>query len=413
MTTVRTVFTSIDEDEAIRRLDLLVRAFQEDRDTASTARRHGRRVASFTDSDLGLRSAYDLAIGTGTTDAGERATTITIEAEPISWRRIKLPVVGRWTNMMDGIEEDVTHWFTCDDPLQIDDSLVQRLQAEHRDELASIELAYAEALAAPTAIEAPGLANVASRRSLASRIFAVVALVGLAVGITFSVVDARTEDRLLTDGVRTTAKVLRLPSGDSDEMIIEYADAGERRRGAYFEPEGDFRVGQSIPIRMLPGEGKYLIDGEIFMDESTSDAVGFGFLSALVAGPIAVWIGPRSRSLRRGLRSGPFRRVKVVRYRVSSSGNVGVVEIDDGTKGGPRILRLRANYLGSWKGPDPWPGVRLTGELLVAGPEWAERAAAAGPSPLQVIRTRVALRRQRWQHWLDRKPETPVGPTDS
>ena len=112
MTTVRTVFTSIDEDEAIRRLDLLVRAFQEDRDTASTARRHGRRVASFTDSDLGLRSAYDLAIGTGTTDAGERATTITIEAEPISWRRIKLPVVGRWTNMMDGIEEDVTHWFT-------------------------------------------------------------------------------------------------------------------------------------------------------------------------------------------------------------------------------------------------------------------------------------------------------------
>lgn len=413
MTTVRTVFTSIDEDEAIRRLDLLVRAFQEDRDTASTARRHGRRVASFTDSDLGLRSAYDLAIGTGTTDAGERATTITIEAEPISWRRIKLPVVGRWTNMMDGIEEDVTHWFTCDDPLQIDDSLVQRLQAEHRDELASIELAYAEALAAPTAIEAPGLANVASRRSLTSRIFAVVALVGLAVGITFSVVDARTEDRLLTDGVRTTAKVLRLPSGDSDEMIIEYADAGERRRGAYFEPEGDFRVGQSIPIRMLPGEGKYLIDGEIFMDESTSDAVGFGFLSALVAGPIAVWIGPRSRSLRRGLRSGPFRRVRVVRYRVSSSGNVGVVEIDDGTKGGPRILRLRANYLGSWKGPDPWPGVRLTGELLVAGPEWSERAAAAGPSPLQVIRTRVALRRQRWQHWLDRKPETPVGPTDS
>ncbi len=111
--------------------------------TASTARRHGRRVASFTDSDLGLRSAYDLAIGTGTTDAGERATTITIEAEPISWRRIKLPVVGRWTNMMDGIEEDVTHWFTCDDPLQIDDSLVQRLQAEHRDELGSIELAYA------------------------------------------------------------------------------------------------------------------------------------------------------------------------------------------------------------------------------------------------------------------------------
>lgn len=413
MTTVRTVFTSIDEDEAIRRLDLLVRAFQEDRDTASTARRHGRRVASFTDSDLGLRSAYDLAIGTGTTDAGERATTITIEAEPISWRRIKLPVVGRWTNMMDGIEEDVTHWFTCDDPLQIDDSLVQRLQAEHRDELASIELAYAEALAAPTAIEAPGLANVVTRRSLTSRIFAVVALVGLAVGITFSVVDARTEDRLLTDGVRTTAKVLRLPSGDSDEMIIEYADAGERRRGAYFEPEGDFRVGQSIPIRMLPGEGKYLIDGEIFMDESTSDAVGFGFLSALVAGPIAVWIGPRSRSLRRGLRSGPFRRVRVVRYRVSSSGNVGVVEIDDGTKGGPRILRLRANYLGSWKGPDPWPGVRLTGELLVAGPEWAERAAAAGPSPLQVIRTRVALRRQRWQHWLDRKPETPVGPTDS
>lgn len=413
MTTVRTVFTSIDEDEAIRRLDLLVRAFQEDRDTASTARRHGRRVASFTDSDLGLRSAYDLAIGTGTTDAGERATTITIEAEPISWRRIKLPVVGRWTNMMDGIEEDVTHWFTCDDPLQIDDSLVQRLQAEHRDELASIELAYAEALAAPTAIEAPGLANVVTRRSLTSRIFAVVALVGLAVGITFSVVDARTEDRLLTDGVRTTAKVLRLPSGDSDEMIIEYADAGERRRGAYFEPEGDFRVGQSIPIRMLPGEGKYLIDGEIFMDESTSDAVGFGFLSALVAGPIAVWIGPRSRSLRRGLRSGPFRRVKVVRYRVSSSGNVGVVEIDDGTKGGPRILRLRANYLGSWKGPDPWPGVRLTGELLVAGPEWSERAAAAGPSPLQVIRTRVALRRQRWQHWLDHKPETPVGPTDS
>ena len=413
MTTVRTVFTSIDEDEAIRRLDLLVRAFQEDRDTASTARRHGRRVASFTDSDLGLRSAYDLAIGTGTTDAGERATTITIEAEPISWRRIKLPVVGRWTNMMDGIEEDVTHWFTCDDPLQIDDSLVQRLQAEHRDELASIELAYAEALAAPTAIEAPGLANVVTRRSLTSRIFAVVALVGLAVGITFSVVDARTEDRLLTDGVRTTAKVLRLPSGDSDEMIIEYADAGERRRGAYFEPEGDFRVGQSIPIRMLPGEGKYLIDGEIFMDESTSDAVGFGFLSALVAGPIAVWIGPRSRSLRRGLRSGPFRRVKVVRYRVSSSGNVGVVEIDDGTKGGPRILRLRANYLGSWKGPDPWPGVRLTGELLVAGPEWSERAAAAGPSPLQVIRTRVALRRQRWQHWLDRKPETPVGPTHS
>ena len=413
MTTVRTVFTSIDEDEAIRRLDLLVRAFQEDRDTASTARRHGRRVASFTDSDLGLRSAYDLAIGTGTTDAGERATTITIEAEPISWRRIKLPVVGRWTNMMDGIEEDVTHWFTCDDPLQIDDSLVQRLQAEHRDELASIELAYAEALAAPTAIEAPGLANVASRRSLTSRIFAVVALVGLAVGITFSVVDARTEDRLLTDGVRTTAKVLRLPSGDSDEMIIEYEDAGERRRGAYFEPEGDFRVGQSIPIRMLPGESKYLIDGEIFMDEYTSDAVGFGFLSALVAGPIAVWIGPRSRSLRRGLRSGPFRRVKVVRYRVSSSGNVGVVEIDDGTKGGPRILRLRANYLGSWKGPDPWPGVRLTGELLVAGPEWSERAAAAGPSPLQVIRTRVALRRQRWQHWLDHKPETPVGPTDS
>lgn len=413
MTTVRTVFTSIDEDEAIRRLDLLVRAFQEDRDTASTARRHGRRVASFTDADLGFRATYDLAIGTGTTDAGERATTITIEAEPISWRRIKLPVVGRWTNMMDGIEEDVTHWFTCDDPLQIDDSLVQRLQAEHRDELASIELAYAEALAAPTAIEAPGLANVASRRSLTSRIFAVVALVGLAVGITFSVVDARTEDRLLTDGVRTTAKVLRLPSGDSDEMIIEYADAGERRRGAYFEPEGDFRVGQSIPIRMLPGEGKYLIDGEIFMDESTSDAVGFGFLSALVAGPIAVWIGPRSRSLRRGLRSGPFRRVRVVRYRVSSSGNVGVVEIDDGTKGGPRILRLRANYLGSWKGPDPWPGVRLTGELLVAGPEWSERAAAAGPSPLQVIRTRVALRRQRWQHWLDRKPETPVGPTDS
>lgn len=413
MTTVRTVFTSIDEDEAIRRLDLLVRAFQEDRDTASTARRHGRRVASFTDADLGFRATYDLAIGTGTTDAGERATTITIEAEPISWRRIKLPVVGRWTNMMDGIEEDVTHWFTCDDPLQIDDSLVQRLQAEHRDELASIELAYAEALAAPTAIEAPGLANVASRRSLTSRIFAVVALVGLAVGITFSVVDARTEDRLLTDGVRTTAKVLRLPSGDSDEMIIEYADAGERRRGAYFEPEGDFRVGQSIPIRMLPGEGKYLIDGEIFMDESTSDAVGFGFLSALVAGPIAVWIGPRSRSLRRGLRSGPFRRVKVVRYRVSSSGNVGVVEIDDGTKGGPRILRLRANYLGSWKGPDPWPGVRLTGELLVAGPEWSERAAAAGPSPLQVIRTRVALRRQRWQHWLDHKPETPVGPTDS
>ncbi|HOT81366.1 MAG TPA: hypothetical protein PKY13_15330, partial [Microthrixaceae bacterium] len=208
-------------------------------------------------------------------------------------------------------------------------------------------------------------------------------------------------------------KVLRLPSGDSDEMIIEYADAGERRRGAYFEPEGDFRVGQSIPIRMLPGEGKYLIDGEIFMDESTSDAVGFGFLSALVAGPIAVWIGPRSRSLRRGLRSGPFRRVKVIRYRVSSSGNVGVVEIDDGTKGGPRILRLRANYLGSWKGPDPWPGVRLTGELLVAGPEWSERAAVAGPSPLQVIRTRVAPRRQRWQHWLDRKPETPVGPTDS
>lgn len=413
MTTVRTVFTSIDEDEAIRRLDLLVRAFQEDRDTASTARRHGRRVASFTDADLGFRATYDLAIGTGTTDAGERATTITIEAEPISWRRIKLPVVGRWTNMMDGIEEDVTHWFTCDDPLQIDDSLVQRLQAEHRDELASIELAYAEALAAPTAIEAPGLANVASRRSLTSRIFAVVALVGLAVGITFSVVDARTEDRLLTDGVRTTAKVLRLPSGDSDEMIIEYADAGERRRGAYFEPEGDFRVGQSIPIRMLPGEGKYLIDGEIFMDESTSDAVGFGFLSALVAGPIAVWIGPRSRSLRRGLRSGPFRRVRVVRYRVSSSGNVGVVEIDDGTKGGPRILRLRANYLGSWKGPDPWPGVRLTGELLVAGPEWSERAAAAGPSPLQVIRTRVAPRRQRWQHWLDRKPETPVGPTDS
>lgn len=413
MTTVRTVFTSIDEDEAIRRLDLLVRAFQEDRDTASTARRHGRRVASFTDADLGFRATYDLAIGTGTTDAGERATTITIEAEPISWRRIKLPVVGRWTNMMDGIEEDVTHWFTCDDPLQIDDSLVQRLQAEHRDELASIELAYAEALAAPTAIEAPGLANVASRRSLTSRIFAVVALVGLAVGITFSVVDARTEDRLLTDGVRTTAKVLRLQSGDSDEMIIEYADAGERRRGAYFEPEGDFRVGQSIPIRMLPGEGKYLIDGEIFMDESTSDAVGFGFLSALVAGPIAVWIGPRSRSLRRGLRSGPFRRVRVVRYRVSSSGNVGVVEIDDGTKGGPRILRLRANYLGSWKGPDPWPGVRLTGELLVAGPEWSERAAAAGPSPLQVIRTRVALRRQRWQHWLDRKPETPVGPTDS
>lgn len=413
MTTVRTVFTSIDEDEAIRRLDLLVRAFQEDRDTASTARRHGRRVASFTDADLGFRATYDLAIGTGTTDAGERATTITIEAEPISWRRIKLPVVGRWTNMMDGIEEDVTHWFTCDDPLQIDDSLVQRLQAEHRDELASIELAYAEALAAPTAIEAPGLANVASRRSLTSRIFAVVALVGLAVGITFSVVDARTEDRLLTDGVRTTAKVLRLPSGDSDEMIIEYEDAGERRRGAYFEPEGDFRVGQSIPIRMLPGEGKYLIDGEIFMDESTSDAVGFGFLSALVAGPIAVWIGPRSRSLRRGLRSGPFRRVKVVRYRVSSSGNVGVVEIDDGTKGGPRILRLRANYLGSWKGPDPWPGVRLTGELLVAGPEWSERAAAAGPSPLQVIRTRVALRRQRWQHWLDHKPETPVGPTDS
>lgn len=413
MTTVRTVFTSIDEDEAIRRLDLLVRAFQEDRDTASTARRHGRRVASFTDADLGFRATYDLAIGTGTTDAGERATTITIEAEPISWRRIKLPVVGRWTNMMDGIEEDVTHWFTCDDPLQIDDSLVQRLQAEHRDELASIELAYAEALAAPTAIEAPGLANVVTRRSLTSRIFAVVALVGLAVGITFSVVDARTEDRLLTDGVRTTAKVLRLPSGDSDEMIIEYADAGERRRGAYFEPEGDFRVGQSIPIRMLPGEGKYLIDGEIFMDESTSDAVGFGFLSALVAGPIAVWIGPRSRSLRRGLRSGPFRRVRVVRYRVSSSGNVGVVEIDDGTKGGPRILRLRANYLGSWKGPDPWPGVRLTGELLVAGPEWAERAAAAGPSPLQVIRTRVALRRQRWQHWLDRKPETPVGPTDS
>lgn len=413
MTTVRTVFTSIDEDEAIRRLDLLVRAFQEDRDTASTARRHGRRVASFTDSDLGLRSAYDLAIGTGTTDAGERATTITIEAEPISWRRIKLPVVGRWTNMMDGIEEDVTHWFTCDDPLQIDDTFLRTLQKEHRDELASIELAYAEALAAPTAIEAPGLANVASRRSLTSRIFAVVALVGLAVGITFSVVDARTEDRLLTDGVRTTAKVLRLPSGDSDEMIIEYADAGERRRGAYFEPEGDFRVGQSIPIRMLPGEGKYLIDGEIFMDESTSDAVGFGFLSALVAGPIAVWIGPRSRSLRRGLRSGPFRRVKVVRYRVSSSGNVGVVEIDDGTKGGPRILRLRANYLGSWKGPDPWPGVRLTGELLVAGPEWSERAAAAGPSPLQVIRTRVALRRQRWQHWLDRKPETPVGPTDS
>lgn len=413
MTTVRTVFTSIDEDEAIRRLDLLVRAFQEDRDTASTARRHGRRVASFTDADLGFRATYDLAIGTGTTDAGERATTITIEAEPISWRRIKLPVVGRWTNMMDGIEEDVTHWFTCDDPLQIDDSLVQRLQAEHRDELASIELAYAEALAAPTAIEAPGLANVVTRRSLTSRIFAVVALVGLAVGITFSVVDARTEDRLLTDGVRTTAKVLRLPSGDSDEMIIEYADAGERRRGAYFEPEGDFRVGQSIPIRMLPGEGKYLIDGEIFMDESTSDAVGFGFLSALVAGPIAVWIGPRSRSLRRGLRSGPFRRVRVVRYRVSSSGNVGVVEIDDGTKGGPRILRLRANYLGSWKGPDPWPGVRLTGELLVAGPEWSERAAAAGPSPLQVIRTRVALRRQRWQHWLDRKPETPVGPTDS
>ena len=386
MTTVRTVFTSIDEDEAIRRLDLLVRAFQEDRDTASTARRHGRRVASFTDADLGFRATYDLAIGTGTTDAGERATTITIEAEPISWRRIKLPVVGRWTNMMDGIEEDVTHWFTCDDPLQIDDSLVQRLQAEHRDELASIELAYAEALAAPTAIEAPGLANVASRRSLTSRIFAVVALVGLAVGITFSVVDARTEDRLLTDGVRTTAKVLRLPSGDSDEMIIEYEDAGERRRGAYFEPEGDFRVGQSIPIRMLPGEGKYLIDGEIFMDESTSDAVGFGFLSALVAGPIAVWIGPRSRSLRRGLRSGPFRRVKVVRYRVSSSGNVGVVEIDDGTKGGPRILRLRANYLGSWKGPDPWPGVRLTGELLVAGPEWSERAAVAGASPLQVIR---------------------------
>ena len=413
MTTVRTVFTSINEDEAIRRLDLLVRAFQEDRDTASTARRHGRRVASFTDADLGFRATYDLAVGTGTTVAGDRATTITIEAEPISWRRIKLPVVGRWTNMMDGIEEDVTHWFTCDDPLQIDDSLVQRLQAEHRDELASIELAYAEALAAPTAIEAPGLANVASRRSLASRIFAVVALVGLAVGIIFSVVDARTEHRLLTDGVRTTAKVLRLPNSDSDEMIIEYKDAGEWRRGAYFEPEGDFRVGQSIPIRMLPGEGKYLIDGEIFMDESTSDAVGFGFLSALVAGPIAVWIGPRSRSLRRGLRSGPFRRVKVVRYRVSSSGNVGVVEIDDGTKGGPRILRLRANYLGSWKGPDPWPGVRLTGELLVAGPEWSERAAAAGPSPLQVIRTRVALRRQRWQHWLDRKPETPVGPTDS
>ena len=413
MTTVRTVFTSINEDEAIRRLDLLVRAFQEDRDTASTARRHGRRVASFTDADLGFRATYDLAVGTGTTVAGDRATTITIEAEPISWRRIKLPVVGRWTNMMDGIEEDVTHWFTCDDPLQIDDSLVQRLQAEHRDELASIELAYAEALAAPTAIEAPGLANVASRRSLASRIFAVVALVGLAVGIIFSVVDARTEHRLLTDGVRTAAKVLRLPNSDSDEMIIEYKDAGEWRRGAYFEPEGDFRVGQSIPIRMLPGEGKYLIDGEIFMDESTSDAVGFGFLSALVAGPIAVWIGPRSRSLRRGLRSGPFRRVKVVRYRVSSSGNVGVVEIDDGTKGGPRILRLRANYLGSWKGPDPWPGVRLTGELLVAGPEWSERAAAAGPSPLQVIRTRVALRRQRWQHWLDRKPETPVGPTDS
>jgi len=413
VTTVRTVFTSIDEDEAIRRLDLLVRAFQEDRDTASTARRHGRRVASFTDSDLGLRSAYDLAIGTGTTDAGERATTITIEAEPISWRRIKLPVVGRWSSVLDDLEEDVTHWFTCDDPLQIDDTFLRTLQKEHRDELASIELAYAEALAAPTAIEAPGLANVVTRRSLTSRIFAVVALVGLAVGITFSVVDARTEDRLLTDGVRTTAKVLRLPSGDSDEMIIEYADAGERRRGAYFEPEGDFRVGQSIPIRMLPGEGKYLIDGEIFMDESTSDAVGFGFLSALVAGPIAVWIGPRSRSLRRGLRSGPFRRVRVVRYRVSSSGNVGVVEIDDGTKGDPRILRLRANYLGSWKGPDPWPGVRLTGELLVAGPEWAERAAAAGPSPLQVIRTRVALRRQRWQHWLDRKPETPVGPTDS
>jgi hypothetical protein len=413
VTTVRTVFTSIDEDEAIRRLDLLVRAFQEDRDTASTARRHGRRVASFTDADLGFRATYDLAVGTGTTVAGDRATTITIEAEPISWRRIKLPVVGRWTNMMDGIEEDVTHWFTCDDPLQIDDSLVQRLQAGHRHELASIELAYAEALAAPTAIEAPGLANVVTRRSLTSRIFAVIALVGLAVGITFSVVDARTEHRLLTDGVRTAAKVLRLPNSDSDEMIIEYEDAGEWRRGAYFEPEGDFRVGQSIPIRMLPGEGKYLIDGEIFMDESTSDAVGFGFLSALVAGPIAVWIGPRSRSLRRGLRSGPFRRVRVVRYRVSSSGNVGVVEIDDGTKGGPRILRLRANYLGSWKGPDPWPGVRLTGELLVAGPEWSERAAVAGPSPLQVIRTRVAPRRQRWQHWLDRKPETPVGPTDS
>ena len=100
VTTVRTVFTSIDEDEAIRRLDLLVRAFQEDRDTASTAAtRH--RVASFTDRPR-VPATYDLAVGTGTTVAGDRATTITIEAEPISWRRIKLPVVGRWSSVLDG-----------------------------------------------------------------------------------------------------------------------------------------------------------------------------------------------------------------------------------------------------------------------------------------------------------------------
>jgi hypothetical protein len=397
VSTTRTFESELDDATAIARLDAYAEDTRQDAAAAGVRiRRLGPRLLSFYLNEPATRieAAYVISL-----TPSERGTTVTAEIEAVRWRGHRAPFGRRLQRALaDSVRDDLANWFAPDGPP--DPARGEHPVMEDRFEHDQVVSELRAVAAAPRALDAPGIERVVRRQSLIARLILLVAVASTALGVVSMNVESRLEDRIRRDGIKVDGTVLAVPGDGTDDLVVEYDAEGRTYRVRYPAPEHDYRVGQTVHLQAIPSEGRELIGDEIFDNEWTSDAVGFGFLVALIAWP--AWIA-RSRltlGVRRRLRASPFRPIPVRRARLSKTLRIAILEVEAPT--GPRPVRVSIGMIAARRG-SPWFAIRTTGLMLAAGRPCRERSAYVAPGTLgRVTWSRLPLRRRWWAWWLGR-----------
>lgn len=268
------------------------------------------------------------------------------------------------------------------------------------DELGAwLDSQVAESVEAPTGFDVPGVADEFRRRRTRLAVAGVLAVTVTLCSIAVDHVVTGHRRHVERDGIDVTGTVVGL-ADDEHDLRIDYEVDRVTYRAKHSIPDERYRIGQEVPLRVLPQDDLALIGDETF-DDPPLDVIGaFAILSSFVLWPIVLRIAWRYAWARRRLRRGTLRVVAVHAYRPSGSGRrlVLVVEGDDPEGEVLKVTRSRLDPP-SKRGISSDDLVTVAGCLLVGTHAPRYRVALTAPGVVATVtRSRIPLRR-RWWRW--------------